>query len=370
MTSVSTSASAAPRQGDEIHSLPAPDTLCRIVESGVQAPSAENRHFFRFERQPASLRLLSTDTGTWPAQPHRRALALISYGAVVENMALRAAELGLGQVTRWFPDPQRAELIADIAWRPADSPPEALASAIARRHSNRRFYRREPLPPSMLQRLSSAADAVPGAGVTWPAEAARGLALRALRMAESERFRRRLLHQELFGAVRFDAGWKQTTDEGLPPGALEVELPMRAPFAVLRHWPLMRAGTALGVHHTLGLRAADLPCRLAPHIGVLVVDSVDADTLVWVQAGRALQRVWLAATLEGLGFQAMAAPVALSVQHAGGGWVSAPVQAELRRLLAALREGREGRVCMFFRIGRASAPTVVTSRPPIARYMD
>jgi hypothetical protein len=352
--------------------VPPPSTqaLRQVLEAGVQAPSAENRHYFRFERRPDSLDLVSTDTASWQEQPHRRALALISYGAVVENMSLRAAELGHGQVTRWCPEPQRPELIARIAWEPAGGAPEALASAIERRHSNRRFYRREALPPSMLQRLSAAAAAVPGAGVSWlDSAASRRLALQTLRMAESERFRRRALHHELFSAVRFDAGWKHTTSEGLPPGALEVEPPMRAPFAALRHWPLMRLAAALGVHRTLGLRAADLPCRLAPHIGMVTVQAAD-DTLGWLQAGRALQRVWLAATLEGLGFQALAAPVALSLQHAGGGWVSQRLQDELKRRLQQLGDGVAGDARMFFRIGRAGAPTVVTSRPPLSDFID
>lgn len=351
------------------NTLALPDSLRLILESGVQAPSAENRHYFRFEQGPVSVRLVSTDVSTWAEQPHRRALALISYGAVVENMALRAAELGQAQSQRWSPDPQRLDLIAELSWRPGGSPPEALASAIARRHSNRRFYRRERLPPSMLQRVSAAADAIPGASVSWldePAE--RRLALQTLRIAETERFRRRALHHELFSAVRFDAGWKQSTTEGLPPGALEVELPMRAPFSVLRHWPLMRAACALGMHHTLGLRAADLPCRLAPHLGVLRVDSTH-ETLGWLHAGQALQRVWLAATLEGLGFQAMAAPVALALQNAGGDWVSQPVQDELRTRLPQLGGGAAGSARMFFRIGRAASPSVVTGRPPLDDFL-
>ncbi|HEY0856287.1 MAG TPA: hypothetical protein VGE16_04485 [Albitalea sp.] len=350
------------------HALPLPDSLRLILESGVQAPSAENRHYFRFEQGPVSVRLVSTDLATWAEQPHRRALALISYGAVVENMALRAAELGQAQSQHWSPEPQRPELIAELSWRPGGNPPEALASAIARRHSNRRFYRREPLPPSMLQRVAAAADAVAGAGVSWldqPAE--RRLALQTLRIAETERFRRRALHHELFSAVRFDAGWKQPTDQGLPPGALEVELPMRAPFSAFRHWPLMRAACALGMHRTLGLRAADLPCRLAPHIGLLTVDSTH-ETLGWLQAGQALQRVWLAATLEGLGFQAMAAPVALALQNAGGAWVSQTVQDELRARLPRLTGG-VGTARMFFRIGRAAAPSVVAGRPPLSEFI-
>ena len=51
---------------------------------------------------------------------------------------------------------------------------------------------------------------------------------------------------------------------------------MRVPFALLRRWPLMRASTWLGAHLALGLRAGYLPCALAPHAGLLVVDATGA----------------------------------------------------------------------------------------------
>ena len=348
---------------------PLPDQLRRILDAGIRAPSAENKHELRFQCVGDSVRLLATDQASWAAQPHRQLLALLSYGAVVENIHLRSAELGQDVTVEWLPEANHPDVVADFRWTPTVAPPDPLCRAIELRHTNRRFYRRAALAAETLARLSAAADAVPGASVLWLDDApGRRIALTAIRVAETERFRRRSLHQELFGAVRFDIGWQRSSDEWLPPAALQIEAPMRLPFAALRHWPLMRALDAFGAHHALGLRAGYLPCALAPHIGLILAKGQRED-LANLKAGRAFQRVWLAAAAQGLALQPMAAATALSVQKAGGGWVSVAVQARLQQLLGALCEGHEALPYMLFRLGAAEAPTEVTQRRPISEYI-
>lgn len=64
--------------------------------------------------------------------------------------------------------------------------------------------------------------------LVWLDESARRRqALRLMRRAGTERFRNRTLHEELFSAIRFDVGWRATCPEGLRPGALGVEPPLR-----------------------------------------------------------------------------------------------------------------------------------------------
>lgn len=349
--------------------LPEMQTLRRILEAGIRAPSAENRHFMRFEPIPEGMRLVCTDTPTWDAQPHRRTLALVALGAVVENLSLASAACGHALAVRWFPDPGRADAVAELRWSPRSGGVDPLAESIAERHTNRRFYRRQAVDGATLKELAGAASAIPGAALLWLDDPERRRwALKALRLAETERFRRQALHEELFGAVRFELGWRTTAAEGLPPGALEVEPPMRAMFAALRRWPLMKALAHLGVHRTLGLRAADLPCRLAPHLGVIVCDSA-RESLRALGAGRALQRVWLASTRNGLAFQPMAAAPILARQRPGGGWVSPGVRDELRQLLQQATAGRADAAYMFFRVGHAKPPSVVTDRLPLDHYL-
>jgi len=89
------------------------------------------------------------------------------------------------------------------------------------------------------------------------------------------------------------------------PGALAVESPLRPLFALLRHWPVMRLANLLGTHHLMDFRACDIPCRLAPHLGLLTVNDTDNQSVF--DTGRAFQRLWLALTRLGRVLQPMAA---------------------------------------------------------------
>ena len=80
---------------------------------------------------------------------------------------------------------------------------------------------------------------------------------------------------------------------------------MRPLFKSLRHWRLMSALNRLGTAALLGVRAAYLPAKLSPILVLLTTCGKERSTIL--QAGRALQRVWLQATLSGLAVQPFAA---------------------------------------------------------------
>jgi hypothetical protein len=351
---------------------PADATLRDILAAGLLAPSAENKHDLRFAVERGQVGLVPTGRAAWVAAPHRGMLALMSFGAVVENIALRSAQLGL-ELDLELHLHADAGAIAVLRWRErpaAAGAPDPLADALALRHTNRRFYGRDRVDASTLAALGRAAEAVAGGGVHWlDAPDERRRALRAIRLAETERFRRRALHEELFGAVRFEAGWKRTLPEWLAPATLEVELPARPMFSAMRHWGAMQMANRVGAHLMLGLRAGYLPCARAPHLGLLLAQGDDRATAAFT-AGRSFQRLWLAAAAAGLALQPMAAATALARQQAGGDWVSEPTQRELQRLLASLGPGAGARPQMLFRLGRARAPSAVSGRRPLDDYLD
>ena len=345
-----------------------PALIRSVLEAGLRAPSAENKHFLRFELGDKSFRLIATDPSS-AALPHRRWLASMSHGAVAENMVLRASALGLGLEVRWVEPQPASGVVAEFHWG-GTAPVDALASFIDQRHTNRRFFNRAPLAAPVLTRLTEAASGAPGAHMVWLTDAPRTAALRAIRIAETERFLRPRLHGEMFETIRFDGGWRGEADEGLPLPALEVELPARAMFSAIRHWRVMRAMTLIGAHHALGLRTGYLPAALAPHVGVIVSDQARPGIPADAAAGRALQRVWLAAAGAGVAFQPFASPTALARQRPGrDGWVSEGAHTRLGLLLNEVASGVRGAPQMFFRVGMANAPSGVTGRPAVERFI-
>jgi len=333
-----------------------------IAEAAVAAPSADNRHQFELQLDADTLLMRANDA--FASMPfHRRTLGLLSFGAVVENIVVRAARLGYRADVALLPERSDPSLIGRIRLT-SGATESPLDAAIATRQTNRRVRFHGPrLDAADLASLEGLARGLEGISIRFHDHGnARTQLLSLVRLAESERFNVRPLHEELFSAVRFDLGWSQPADEGLPPGALGIEPGLRMAFAQLRRWPLMNALRRLGLHHVLGMRAAYLPCRLAPHLGV-VYTSLASETGM-VGAGRALERVWLEASRRGLAFQPLAASALLAlpgyseVPHATG--------ETLRRSWRLLSPDTP---MVVFRMGWARPLSMRAGRPRAMRFL-
>lgn len=335
-----------------------------IAEAGIWAPSADNRHQIEFELLGSAISLWAT-AGFTKAPFHRRVLGLIGLGAVSENMLIRASSLGFSGEVAWFPEPTRPDLLGRIDLRPGETVADELDAAIPVRCTNRRpFFHGPPMNESERESLEAEVSRVPGVRLLWfDQPQLRRELLRLLLIAESERFRSQPLHEELFASIRFDAGWNATADEGLPPGALEIEAPMRWLFKALRHWPLMRMLSTFGIHRLIGLRAAYVPARSAPHLCVLGT-SLPGDE-GYLAVGQALQRTWLRATAMNFAFQPFAAPGLLALHD------YREVRQSVRESLnAGWKQLTDNSTCLLvFRIGRAAKASITAKRLSLSRYL-
>jgi len=134
---------------------------------------------------------------------------------------------------------------------------------------------------------------------------------------------------------------------------------------LLRHWPVMRFVNVLGAHHMLGWRSCDLPCRLAPHLGLLAVKNSDAQSIF--DAGRSFQRLWLTATRQGRALQ----PMPASALYALEGARAEGIPAGLQHVLAEGWKASLGGAIplMLFRMGNAKPSPIVAGRRGVRDYM-
>lgn len=339
-----------------------------ILESAILAPSADNQHRIRFQLAGDTILVRHTQAAIPPQGGYKRVLALLSLGAVSENLTIAASRFGIQAETILFPDPTQPDWILKIRLIPDQAVVDRLWQVIPLRHTNRQVYFRGPKMSAAEQgELDEAPLAYPACQLVWLDEPVRRRqALRLMWRAETERFHNRLLHEELFSAIHFDVGWHATCPEGLPPGALGVEAPLRPLFSLLRHWSVMRLANFLGAHYLLGFRACYLPCRIAPHLGLLAVKKTDSQSVF--DAGRAFQRLWLAATSQGRVLQPMPASALYALDGARAEGISA-------ELLRGLAEGWEAELdgsipLMLFRMGTAKPLSIVTGRRMVEDYLE
>jgi len=335
--------------------------LHSILTAGILAPSADNRHLFRYSILEDRV-LMRTSDAYLRANAQTRLLGWISFGAVVENMHVQASAYAIATDVTWFPS---KEVICEIRLRKGERQPDALLRAIPERHTNRRFFSGPRLSVPERSELEKQLPSSCGVSVVWlDSPPVRAKALRLIKLAEAERFRSRGLHAELFSSLRFDVGHNSSCEEGIPIGAAEVELPARPLFRLMRDWRTMRALNILRAYRFFGWRAAYLPARLSPHLALIRAQG-DIRTAA-IQAGRGFERLWLWANDKGLALQPLAAAALYARPEFED--VGVQVREELRRGWAALAPG--GTPMMVFRLGYAGLPSVRAGRPPLSRFLS
>ncbi|HUW54805.1 MAG TPA: hypothetical protein VMV99_15445 [Rhodanobacter sp.] len=327
-------------------------TKAAILRAGIAAPSADNSQPWRFAWCGDDLDLRIDASRSGRVSDTRYVLSDLAAGACLENMIIHARTLGYVADLQTFPHPDDELWVARIRWRrdPEGDQPEPLAGAIDQRHTDRRFPWSGPITTDTQTRLNARARQIPGQRLYWPqTPRERKAALNVVRQAETLRFRSPTLHAELFSSIRFPVGWHAACEEGLAPAALAVEPPLRPVFQALRRPAMMTMLNRLCAASVLGWRSAYLPIRLSPGLCLLVIPSTARSDVL--AGGRALQRVWLEATLDGLSVQPYAAAGVL-----GLGFVSIePVfQGALSCLGSALRDlCASGYGLVFLRLGYA-----------------
>ncbi len=351
---------------DESREMPSRSQLDFILGSAILAPSADNRHFLRFEILCNGLSVYYTGEALPAPGGYRRALALLSFGAVAENLTIAASRFGIRTEVRGPCDPAYPGPIFQVFWYPRAIEPDALWEEIPRRHTNRRVWYRGPrLSHDDLAMLRLAVQAYPGCDLEWlEAPERKSQVIGLMRQAEGTRYRIRTLHEELFSSIRFEVGWKQSCAEGLPPGALGIEWPLRQAFSWLRHWSVMQSFNALGGGWLMEWRTAALPGWLAPHLAVISVAQTEDDKLF--DAGRAFQRNWLILTKLGFVLQPFPAAALFALPGATLEGVPSVLQEALRSTWKKLFSRHP---VMIFRAGRAPISPVVTGRKELENYL-
>jgi molybdopterin/thiamine biosynthesis adenylyltransferase len=283
----------------------------------------------------------------------------LACGAVVANLELAAAGLGLCTGTRWRPDAADATLLATVDTSPGGQIDEAALCVISRRAVNRAPYRTSPLATETLRALEAEAAL---AGCTLHLVTARAaidqVAALAARAGKLKLSHRATAH-ELYSLLRLDAGSAAATRDGLdvrlfdpPPGGA-------AASAVLFH-PLLQE--VIDLAGQLAHRSEELPIRSSPCVALLC--AAEDGPQAFLQGGRAFQRVALEVTRRGLALQPHSAPIEVGLAGLGAGLPAGQVSAIDLGLRRAFGCTAQERPIALFRIGE---PLRAPSRKSLRR---
>lgn len=350
-----------------IRCLSASAQLRAAMEAAVLAPSGGNAQAWHLHYQDDELWIRVDRARSQTLLDQRGRASLLSIGAMVENATLRAAAMGHGVTVRWLPQLDvAAHLRFDASATQAVEDDLRLEQQIALRVTNRRLGKRVAVTPSQQLALTHAA-AQRGATLDLLTEASALAEMGAvLGAADHLRALCPALHRDLIGELRWTAEEAEHSRDGIDlrtlelPAAQQVALRVGARPDVVALVRSAHGGQALQDGARQSINAAGA-------VGLLGVEADDDAS--WLATGRALQRVWLAATAEGLALQPMSSLLFMLAMLEGPD-ASAFNDDErqrlltLRRRLEALFPGRPSRGFLF-RLSTALAPTARSLRLPL-----
>jgi nitroreductase len=342
-----------------------------IVASAIRAPSGDNCQpwHFRFVGDRVYIDLVRERSQSF--FDYRDRASLLSIGAVIENMRVQAACLGV-EVSVSYPHAEFTgdEAVARVAFTDgfkADAQACARLSAVHLRTVNRRPYLPMRIDASKQQEWT--ADMCEGVDVTIIEDRATiAKWARITYLADRIRWTHPTIHRELFSTIRYsrrDALRERTglEIERLGAGPLAVPL-MRllAPWSRMARMARVGFDAALANHTRMMVLCA----------GALVLVSLKGEGAAdWIRAGEQVQRLWVTAQHQGLCVQPV--PVALYLDQRFQSEGTTDFEPAHRRLLAEIRRelgilvgDRVG--AMIYRVGIGPRMRDVAIRLPAAFF--
>ena len=128
-----------------------------LLRYAILAPSVKNSQPWIFQVESGTVRIFADpERALAVTDPDQREL-YISLGCALENLLVAAEHFGLGHEVTYFPEPDRPELAASVAFAPGGTPSPVRAGitldAIAKRHNDNSVYRFVPVPEEVCRRL-------------------------------------------------------------------------------------------------------------------------------------------------------------------------------------------------------------------------
>lgn len=270
-----------------------------LVTAASRAPSADNMQGWAFRRNGDNIEVFLEQSRMLPTDVNNM-FGWVGIGAAVENIVVTAAHLGFSaQVTcgESADNGQQEPTVVSLSPGGDDDP---LASVVQERVTNRFPYESTPLSEATTAELGASARDL-DAGIHW-VSSKDGCDRMAKMDANSTyiRLEYKPLHDELFEILRFSQKEMESKRFGLDFESLGVPAAMTFFGSQLRHWSVNKLVSRLGMGRVM---ARMLASRLRQAGALCLVTARRSGAAGYIEAGRAMERVWLAAVANGLAVQ-------------------------------------------------------------------
>ena len=337
-----------------------------IAEAGAKAPSAGNNQPWKFLARNGALYVFHDKEKSASWFNHDNFIANISFGTVLENINLKATNLGYKTNVQIYPLGKDASLVYAIAFEKAEQPAnkidKELVDFVGIRCTNRQKGTLEKIDEQILDEFNGLVNDTAGSGIYFVTDQQKIEEVGAIvGNAERIRFLYPQTHHEFFKQeLKWNDTGKEIIREGLDIKTLELsisdEVGMKvgsdpSVIATLNNWNAGKAFAKLS-RKTIVTSGA---------IGLITMPGDDAED--FIQGGRVLERIWLAATKHKIALHPISAPLFLDYKikkdtsHGLAAEIIAETQALTDRLTTIFPQLANNQGIFLFRLSRANEPT-------------
>ncbi|MDE2399461.1 MAG: nitroreductase family protein [Patescibacteria group bacterium] len=274
----------------------------QIIQDAIYAPSGENCQPWSFRISGATINLFNLPERDQSPYNRGQYGSYVAHGAVLENIKISAEQLGYRVDIKLFPEPSNKNHIALISLEKLSTSIEKpiLYGAIAKRVTNRKPYEDTLLSPLELDELvKSISDNSVKILITQKNSDKKTLA-EIGSLNESIMMSNEFLHDFFFSHVTWTKEMDEQKKIGFFVDTLELPLPAKKLFKIAKNWKIVKFLNKFGFSKEVGKQNAKTYTS-SSGFGILSIKDTSPES--FINAGMALERIWLTATNLGLNFQ-------------------------------------------------------------------
>lgn len=276
-----------------------------VIRAGIQAPSGDNAQPWKISCQGNIISLYLDREADQSFFNINQFASVVSCGAVLENMRVAATAFGLKVKIVYLPSAGKNDLMASLELFPAKVGRDPLFDSLWKRCTNRKFYDKRSIPPSILNNLQECISDISGTKLHIVAEKSDlKKVARIVCMADRIRTEHRPIHEHLCSMIRYEYREAREKGDGLPLKNLEAGMAGELFLKLTRPWWAINIANKIGLGRMVTLHSYQA-INNASAAALITVSGMEYED--FLRAGEAVERVWHTITNKGLAMQPMTA---------------------------------------------------------------
>lgn len=278
-----------------------------LVTNATMAPSGGNVQPWKWIYRNKTLLLFNDINRSESILNYKKTASLISLGAATENLLLKAKQMNLSVEISKFPLGDDNELICSFQFYPLSEKTQTiyddLVDVIPTRLTNRTITKRVELSNETLNYFKSIVETISGAQLKIFTESDKIEAIKDI-LAEVDKLfmTNKAGHSHFIHEIRWNKKEVEQTRDGIDINTIDLTPTERAGLIVSKNWNVTKHIKKWNLGNEFG-KLTRKAIDASSAIGMITMPTFSPDC--YFDGGRAVQKMWLAATTQGIAFQPM-----------------------------------------------------------------